>query len=152
MEIILKEDITNLGFADEIVNVKNGYARNYLLPKKLAIPATESNKKVLAEKLKQRSHKLEKIKKDAMSLAERLTDLTVNIVVKATDEGIIYGSVTNIGVAEALKNQFDIELDRRKIIIQSHIKELGQYKASAALIKDVHIDFTLNVIKEEVQE
>ncbi|NLJ83158.1 MAG: 50S ribosomal protein L9 [Bacteroidales bacterium] len=153
MEIILIEDVTNLGFTDEIVNVKNGYARNYLFPNKFAIPATESNKKVLAEKLKQRSHKLEKIKNDAMSIAERLTDLTVNIVVKATDEGVIYGSVTNIAVAEALKDQFDIELDRKKIVVQGeNIKELGQYKANVALHKDVRVEFNLNVIKEEVQE
>lgn len=149
MEIILKEDIVNLGFANEIVNVKNGYARNYLFPKKLAIPATESNKKILAETIKQRSRKLEKMKNDAMSLAERLTNLTVNIPVKATEEGIIYGSVSTINVADALKNQFDIEIDRKKIIIQGqHIKELGQYKAAIGLHKDVRVEFNLNVISE----
>lgn len=149
MEIILKEDIVNLGYANEIVNVKNGYARNFLFPKKLAIPATDSNKKILAETMKQRSRKLEKMKNDAMSLAERLTDLTVNILVKATDEGTIYGSVTNINVSEALKEQFDIDIDRKKILIQGqHIKELGQYKASVGLHKDVRVEFNLNVITE----
>ncbi len=149
MEVILKEDIVNLGYTNEIVNVKNGYARNYLFPKKLAILANESNKKILAENMRQRSRKLEKMKNDAMSLAERLTNLTVNIPVKATEDGTIYGSVSNINVAEALKNQFDIEIDRKKIIIQGqHIKELGQYKAAIGLHKDVRVEFNLNVINE----
>ncbi len=150
MEIILKEDIINLGFTNDIVKVKDGYARNYLFPKKLAIPATESNKKILAENLRQRSHKLEKIKNDAMSLAERLTNLTIDVNVKATEEGIVYGSVTNIVIAEILKNKYDIELERKKIVIQgNHIKELGKHKASILLHKDVCIDIDINVLKEE---
>lgn len=149
MEIILKEDIVNLGFTNDIVTVKNGYARNYLFPQKLAIPATESNKKILAETLKQRRHKLEKIKNDAQSIADRIKDITVNIAMKATEEGKIYGSVTNINIAEAIKNQFDIEIDRKKIIIQGeHIKELGEFKASVVLHKDVHVDFNIHVINE----
>lgn len=149
MEIILKEDIVNLGYTNDIIIVKNGYARNYLFPKKLAIQATESNKKILAETMRQRSRKLEKIKNDAMSLAERLNKLTVDIRVKATEEGNIYGSVTSASIAEALKDQFDIEIDRKKITIQNlHIKELGQYKANIALHKEAPIEFNLNVISE----
>jgi large subunit ribosomal protein L9 len=150
MEIILKEDIANLGFANDIVTVKNGYARNYLIPKKLAITATESNKKILAETIKQRSRKLEKMRTDALSISERLNNLTVNINVKATEEGKIYGSVTNINVSEALKAQHDIDIDRKKILIQGdHIKELGQYKATVALHKEVKVEFNINVINEE---
>ncbi|HON20694.1 MAG TPA: 50S ribosomal protein L9, partial [Bacteroidales bacterium] len=138
------------GFANDIVKVKDGYARNYLFPNKLAIPATESNKKILAENLKQRSHKLEKIKNEAMSLAERLTDLTVEVSVKATDEGTVYGSVSNSVIAEALKEKHNIELDRKKIVVQGdHIKELGEHKATVQLHKDVRIDISINVIKEE---
>lgn len=149
MEIILKEDIINLGYTNDIVIVKNGYARNYLFPKKLAIQATESNKKILAETMRQRSRKLEKIKNDAMSLAERLNALTVDIRVKATEEGNIYGSVTSASIAEALKDQFDVEIDRKKITLQNlHIKELGQYKANVAIHKEAPIEFNINVISE----
>ena len=114
MEIILKEDVANLGYADEIVNVKNGYARNYLFPNKLAIQATESNKKVLAENLRQRSRKLAKIKTDAESLAKLLENVTVKLAVKATEEGTIYGSITNGMIAEALQNDHNITIDRKK--------------------------------------
>ncbi|MBO4282071.1 MAG: 50S ribosomal protein L9 [Bacteroidales bacterium] len=149
MEIILKEDIAKLGYADEIVNVKNGYARNYLFPNKLAIPATESNKKVLAENLRQRSRKLAKIKSDAEELAKLLGNITVKVNVKATEEGTIYGSITNAVVAEALQNDHNITIDRKKIEVNGqHIKTVGSYKAMVNLHKDVHVELPVEVVAE----
>ena len=149
MEIILKEDIAKLGYADEIVNVKNGYARNYLFPNKLAIPATESNKKVLAENLRQRSRKLAKIKSDAEELAKLLGNITVKVNVKTTEEGTIYGSITNAVVAEALQNDHNITIDRKKIEVNGqHIKTVGSYKAMVNLHKDVHVELPVEVVAE----
>ncbi|MDR0604389.1 MAG: 50S ribosomal protein L9 [Bacteroidales bacterium] len=149
MDVILKEDVLNLGFENDIVPVKNGYARNYLFPKRLAIPATESNRKILAETIKQRTRKLERLKTDAEAIANRLNNITVRIKVKSSEEGTVYGSVTNIHIAEALKEQFDIEIDRRKINIGSrNIKELGQYKVTVPLQKEVTAEFVVDVIAE----
>ena len=145
MEIILKEDVANLGYADDIVTVKNGYARNYLFPNKLAIQATESNKKILAENLKQRSRKLEKIKNDAEATAKLLNNVTVKINVKATEEGTIYGSITNTMIAEALKENNGIDIDRKKIIVSDRIKSLGNYTAMVNLHKEVHVELPLEV-------
>ncbi|MDR2409372.1 MAG: 50S ribosomal protein L9 [Bacteroidales bacterium] len=149
MDVILKEDVLNLGFENDIVPVKNGYARNYLFPKRLAIPATESNRKVLAETIKQRTRKLERLRTDAEAIANRLNNITVLIKVKSSEEGTVYGSVTNIHIAEALKDQFNIEIDRRKINIGSrNIKELGQYKVTVPLQKEVTAEFVVNIIAE----
>ena len=149
MEIILKEDVANLGYADEIVNVKNGYARNYLFPNKLAIQATESNKKVLAENLRQRSRKLAKIKTDAESLAKLLENVTVKLAVKATEEGTIYGSITNGMIAEALQNDHNITIDRKKIVVnEQHVKTVGNYKAMENLHKEVHVELPVEVVAE----
>lgn len=149
MEIILKEDIAKLGYADEIVNVKNGYARNYLFPNKLAIPATEANKKMLAENIRQRSRKLAKIKSDAEELAKLLEKTTVKLTVKTTEEGTIYGSITNMLVAEALQNEHNITIDRKKIEVNGqHIKSVGSYKAIVNLHKDVHVELPIEVVAE----
>ncbi len=149
MEIILKEDIAKLGYADEIVNVKNGYARNYLFPNKLAIPATEANKKMLAENIRQRSRKLAKIKSDAEELAKLLEKTTVKLTVKTTEEGTIYGSITNMLVAEALQNEHNITIDRKKIEVNGqHIKSVGSYKAIVNLHKDVHVELPVEVVAE----
>ena len=149
MEIILKEDVANLGYADEIVNVKNGYARNYLFPNKLAIQATESNKKVLAENLRQRSRKLAKIKNDAEELAKLLGNITVKLNVKATEEGTIYGSVTNSMIADALQNDHNITIDRKKIEVnEQHVKTVGNYQAMVNLHKDVHVELPIEVTAE----
>lgn len=149
MEIILKEDIANLGYADEIVNVKNGYARNYLFPNKLAIQATESNKKILAENIRQRSRKLAKIKDDAENLAKMMENVTVKLAVKATEDGTIYGSITNAMVAEALQNDHNLTIDRKKIIVNDqHVKTIGSYKAMVNLHKDVHVELPIEVVAE----
>jgi large subunit ribosomal protein L9 len=149
MDVILKEDVLNLGFENDIVSVKNGYARNYLFPKRLAIPATESNRKILAETIRQRSRKLERLKTDAEAIANRLNDIIVKVKVKSSEEGTVYGSVTNIHIAEALKEQFDIEIDRKKINIGGrNIKELGEYKVTVPLQKEVCAEFSVNVVAE----
>ena len=149
MEIILKQDVQNLGYADDIVKVKDGYARNYLIPQGLAIQANEPNRKMLAETLKQRAFKLEKIRKEAEFLAGKIEGLTLKIGTKASEKGTIFGSVTNIAVAQALKEQHDIEVDRKKIILSSeHIKELGNYTAQINIHKDIKAEINLEVVAE----
>ena len=149
MEVILKQDVMNLGFTNEKVNVKPGYARNYLIPQGIAVPATEANKKVLAENLKQKAHKEAKIKKSAEELSENLKNITVKIGAKAAESGKIYGSVNAIQIAQALKEQFDFEVDRKKIHVDhEHIKEVGTYKARVILHKEVAVEITLEVVAE----
>ncbi|MBQ4355604.1 MAG: 50S ribosomal protein L9 [Bacteroidales bacterium] len=150
MEIILKKDVQNLGYADDIVKVKNGYARNYLIPQGFAIPATEPNRKMLAETIKQRAFKAEKIRKEAEFLAGKIEGLSVRIAAKASEKGTIFGSVTNIAVAQALKEQHDIEIDRHQIMLNDdHIKELGNYTAQVNLHKDFKVTLNLEVVAEE---
>jgi len=149
MEVILKQDVLNLGYTNEKVNVKPGYARNYLIPQGYAMLATESNKKVLAETMKQKAHKEAKIKKSAEDLSESLKNLTVKIGAKAAESGKIFGSVNAIQVAQALNEQFDIDIDRKKIHVDNeHIKELGTYKAKVVLHKDVQVEISLEVFAE----
>jgi large subunit ribosomal protein L9 len=148
MEIILKQDVQNLGSKDEIVKVKNGYARNYLIPKGYAITATESAKKVLAENIKQRAHKEAKIKADAELLAKKLEGLKLTIGAKTSSTGKIFGSVNTIQIAEALGAKgFDI--DRKVISIQDdQIKEVGSYKAEIKLHREVKVSIDFEVIAE----
>jgi len=149
MEVILKQDVEKLGYADELVKVKDGYARNYLLPQGLAILATASNKKMLAETIKQRSYKAEKIRKEAEFLAGKINGLTLKIAQKASEKGTIFGSVNTIAVAQALKEQHDIDIDRKKIILPAeHIKELGNYTAQINIHKEVKVTVNLEVIAE----
>jgi len=149
MEIILKQDISNLGYANDIVNVKSGYARNYLIPKGLAITATKVNKKVLEENLRQKSFKEEKIRKEAETLAKALDGITVKIGAKAAESGKIFGSVNNIQIADAIKEQFKYDIDRKKILIDGeHIKELGTYTAEIRLHKDVTPKINFEVFAE----
>jgi len=149
MEVILKQDVPNLGYANDKVNVKPGYARNYLIAKGFAINATETNKKVLAETMKQRAHKEEKIFKSAEELAKALGNITLKIGAKAAESGKIFGSVTSIQIASALKDQFNFEVDRRKIHVDhEHIKELGTYSAKVTLHKDLHVEIKFEVFAE----
>ena len=149
MDIILKQDVQNLGFTNDIVSVKNGYARNFLFPRRLAIPATEGNRKMLDETLKQQSRKLAKYKADAEVLASKLNEIVLQVKVKASEEGSVYGSVSNIQIAEALNTQFGLDIDRKKINVPgNHIKELGQHRVSIPLQKDVRAEFTVEVIAE----
>ncbi|MBO7203165.1 MAG: 50S ribosomal protein L9 [Paludibacteraceae bacterium] len=147
MEVILKEDVQNLGFKDEIVVVKDGYGRNYLIPQKKAILATPSAKKVLAENLKQRAHKLAKIKAEAEELAAKLNELTVTIVAKASESGKIFGSITSIQVAEAIEKA-GLTVDRKAISVKNAVKELGSFKAQIKLHKEVSAEVTVEVVAE----
>ena len=147
MEVILKEDVVNLGYKDDIVNVKKGYARNYLIPQGKAIIATESSKKVLAENLKQRAHKLEQIKAAAMALAKKMEGVSLTIGAKTSSTGTIFGSVTNIQIADALKEKgFDVE--RKTIVIKDSVKEVGNYVAVAKLHKEVSVEIPFEVVAE----
>ncbi len=149
MEIILKQDVPNLGFKDDIVVVKDGYATNYLIPKGLAILAISSEKKKLAETIKQRAYKEEKVKKEAEKLADKLRDIEVKIGAKTGTSGKIFGSVNALQIAEAIKNQFDIELDRKKIVVDGDsIKELGNYTAKINLHKEVRFEVKFEVVSE----
>ncbi len=149
MEVILKQDVQNLGYADDLVKVKNGYARNYLIPQGLAILATEPNRKMLAETLKQRAFKAEKLRKEAEFLAGKIEGLSLRILTKASEKGTIFGSVNTIAVANALKEQHDIEIDRKKIILkEDHIKELGNYTAQINIHKDFKVTVNLEVVAE----
>lgn len=148
MEIILKQDVQNLGNKDEIVKVKNGYARNYLIPQGLAVTATESAKKVLAENTKQRAHKEAKIKADAEVIANKLEGVKLTIGAKTSSTGKIFGSVNTIQIAEALAAKgFDI--DRRIISLQEEqIKEVGNYTAEVKLHREVKVKIDFEVIAE----
>ncbi|MDO4217661.1 MAG: 50S ribosomal protein L9 [Bacteroidales bacterium] len=149
MEIILIQDVQNLGYKDEIVNVKNGYANNYLLPQGMAIIATPSNKKILAENIKQRQHKEEKLRKDADIQMAALNGKSVKIVAKVGENGQLFGAVNNIQVAEALKEQHNYDVDRKKIVVDGNkIKEIGNYTATVNIYKDIKAEINLEVVAE----
>ncbi|MCQ2198666.1 MAG: 50S ribosomal protein L9 [Paludibacteraceae bacterium] len=148
MEIILLEDVQNLGYKDDVVKVKNGYGLNYLIPNKKAIVATPSAKKMLEENLKQRAHKLAKIKAEAQALADKLANVNLTIATKANAEtGSIYGSITNIQIAEALSKQ-GFEIDRKIVSVKDSIKSLGSYVAVARLHKEVSAEIKFDVVAE----
>ena len=149
MEIILKQNITGLGYKNDLITVKNGYGRNYLIPKGMAVIATESNKKALAEVKKQQSYKEEKVRKEAEIIMEALKDTELTIGVKASSTGKIFGSVNNIMVGNAIKEQKNMEIDRKKIVVNDeHIKEVGKYKAIVKLHKDIQVQIDLDVKAE----
>jgi large subunit ribosomal protein L9 len=147
MQIILLEDINNLGYKDDIVTVKSGYGRNYLIPKKKAVIASEPAKKVLAENLRQRAHKLEKIKADAQALAVKIDGISLIIGAKTSSTGTIFGSVNNIQIAEELAKK-GITVDRKIIVIKDSVKEIGSYKAVVRLHKEVSVEVPFEVISE----
>lgn len=147
MDIILKEDIIGLGYKDDIVTVKDGYGRNYLIPQGKAIVATESAKKVLNENLKQRAHKLAKIKEEAAELASKIETVSLVIGAKTSSTGKIFGSVGNIQVAEALEKE-GYEVDRKLISIKDAVKEVGKYTATLKLHKEVKVDIAFEVVPE----
>ncbi|MBO7554158.1 MAG: 50S ribosomal protein L9 [Bacteroidaceae bacterium] len=147
MQVILKEDVANLGYKDDIVNVKPGYGRNYLIPTGKAVIATESAKKVLAENLRQRAHKLEKIKNDASALAEKLKDVALVISTKVSPTGSIYGSVSNIQIADELA-KLGFEIDRKSINVED-VKAVGNYVAKVKLHKEVSAEIPFEVVAEE---
>ncbi len=147
MEIILKQDIKSLGEKDDIVNVKPGYGRNYLIPKGFAVLATESAKKVLAENLKQAQFKQEKIKNDALAVAARLEGVKLSVGAKAGESGKIFGAVNTIMVADALKKE-GFEVDRRRITFETEPKFVGEYVANLNLHKEVKVQVPFEVVAE----
>ena len=148
MELILKEDIIGLGYKNDIVNVKSGYGRNYLIPMGKAVIASASAKKMLAEELKQRAHKLEKIKNDAIALAEKINAVEdIKIATKVSATGAVYGSVTNLHVAEELAKR-GVEVDRKCIVLKD-VKEVGTFKAAVKLHREVTAEVTFEVVAEE---
>ena len=147
MEIILKEDVTNLGYKGDILKVKNGYGRNFLIPTKKAILATESAKKMLAEDLKQRAHKLDRIKNEAVELAEKLKDLVLNVGAKTSTTGKIFGAVGPIQIADAFEKA-GFAVDRKVIVLKDTIKEIGSYHATLKLHKEVTVEVAFEVIAE----
>jgi len=149
MEIILKQEITGLGYKNDLVNVKDGYARNFLIPNGMAIIATPSNKKMLAETKKQQAYKEEKIRKEAEAMAQVLEGLELKVGVKAGTSGKIFGSVNTIMIANAIQEAKKVDIDRKKIQIdEEHIKEVGKYTAKVKLHKDIVVDINLDVVAE----
>jgi large subunit ribosomal protein L9 len=149
MEIILKRDIPNLGYISDLVTVKDGYARNFLIPQGYAVMASSSNKKINAENLKQKSFKEDKVKIEATTLAKALESITVRIGAKAAESGKIYGSVNALQIAEAIKEQFNYDVDRKKIHVDGEsIKELGEYKAKIILHKEIQATINFEVFAE----
>lgn len=149
MELILKQDVENLGFKDDVVSVKNGYGRNYLIPQGYAVLATTSAKKVLAENLKQRAFKEEKIVNDAKALAESIKGLEIKIPSKVGTGDKLFGSVNNMDLAEAIAKAGN-EIDRKFIkVIGGSVKRLGKYDATVRLHRDVIVDITFDVVAEK---
>ena len=148
MEVILKQDVENLGFIDDIVTVKNGFGRNYLIPQGVAVLATSSAKKVLAETLKQRAYKEEKLVKDATKIANAIKELEIKITAKTGDGTKLFGSVNNGNVAEALAAAGH-EIDKKFIkVVGGSIKRLGKYDTSIRLHRSVVVDLPIEIIAE----
>jgi large subunit ribosomal protein L9 len=148
MEIILKKDLKGLGYKNDIVKVKNGYGRNFLIPQGVAVLATDSNKKMQAEEIKQSSFKEQKLRNEATAIAAKLADVTVKVGAKAGESGKIFGSVTNIQLAEALKKA-GYDLERKNIEMnEDAIKTLGTYSAKVRLFKEISATINFEVIAE----
>jgi large subunit ribosomal protein L9 len=149
MEVILKQDVNNLGFTHDIVTVKDGYARNYLIPKGLAIIANETNRKILAELKRQQAFKADKIKNEALTIAKAVEGLSLRIAAKAGTSGKIFGSVNAVQIANAIKEARNVEIDRKKIHLnEDSVKEIGNYKAKIRLHKEVQFEIDFEVFAE----
>lgn len=148
MEIILLQDVHKLGQKDDLVHVKDGFGRNYLIPRGYAIAATPSARKMHAENLKQRAHKEEKIKSEAQELASKMADLKIVVGAKTSSSGKIFGSVNTIQIAEALKEK-GFEIDRKSISLpEDQIKEVGKYKAVIKLHREVKVEVDFEIVAE----
>ncbi len=148
MEIILKQDVPNLGHKDDIVTVKDGYARNYLIPQGYAINATKSAVKVHEENLRQRAHKEAELKEAAEEMAESMKDISITIGAKTSTKGKIFGSVNTIQIAEALREK-GYDIDRKNISIKEElIKEIGSYTATVKLHKEVAVEIPFEIVSE----
>lgn len=147
MEVILKEDIKGLGYKNDLVNVKSGYGRNYLIPQGFAMIASTSNKKMLAENVKQASHKADKIRQDAEAIASSIGDEVLEIAAKVGESGKIFGAITTLQISDALKRK-GINIDRKKISMKSDVKTTGEYEAVIDLHRDVKHDVKFRVVAE----
>ena len=147
MEVILIQDLANLGFKNDIVKVRDGYGRNYLLPQKIAIIANEANRKQLAETLKQQAHKAAKLLADAQALEAKLAETVIELKAKANEDGKIFGTVTTQNISDALAAQ-GITIDKKVITIAEPIKQLGEHTAQARLHREVKAEIKLNVVAE----
>ncbi|MDN5214050.1 50S ribosomal protein L9 [Fulvivirgaceae bacterium BMA12] len=145
MEIILKEDIQGLGYKNDFVKVKPGYARNFLIPKGYAILASPSNKKMIEENVRQAAHKAEKVKQDAQALADSIGELSIEIPAKVGESGKIFGAVTTLQISDALKEK-GFEIDRKKISFNSEVKTAGEFIAVLDLHKEVKHELKFNVV------
>lgn len=147
MEIILKEDYKDLGYKNDIVTVKPGFGRNFLIPRAIGIIATATNKKIIAENVKQAAHKADKLKKDAQELADKLVSLTLEIGAKVGESGKIFGSITPLQISDALKNK-GFNIDRKKITLKGDIKFVGDFEAVIDLHKEIHQVVKFTVVGE----
>jgi large subunit ribosomal protein L9 len=147
MELILKEDVKNLGYKNDTVIVKPGFARNFLIPQGLAVVATESQKKILAENIRQAAHKLEKVRLDAENLANNIGELTLTLTTRAGESGKIFGKITSLQVADALKAR-GYDVDRKRIDFTEEIKNLGTYTVNLNLHREVKHSVIVNVVEE----
>lgn len=147
MEIILKEDVINLGYKGDILKVKDGYGRNFLIPTRKAILATISAKKMLAEDLKQRAHKLERLKNESQDLADKVKDIVLTVGAKTSTTGKIFGAVGPIQIADAFEKA-GFTVDRKVIVLKEAVKEIGSYKATLKLHKEVTVEVAFEVVAE----
>ncbi len=147
MEVILKQDVTGLGYKNDVIKVKAGYGRNYLIPTGVALIANEGNKRMIAENVRQMAHKAAKIKDEAASLAERIGDMVIELKTKAGETGKIFGAITSLQVSDFLKTK-GFEVERRKISFKEQPKELGEYTALLDLHKEVKHEVKVNVTAE----
>ena len=148
MELILKEDVENLGFKDDVVKVKNGYGRNFLIPNGLAMLATESNKKVLAEKIKQSQNKQKKAIDEAQKIVKKLEKLDLKISAKALEGDKLFGSITSADISKELSEN-KLEIEKKYIQLSSNIKNTGSYSAKIRLHREVNFELSFEVIKEQ---
>ena len=147
MEVILKQDVQGLGYKNDVVKVRPGYGNNYLIPNGFALIANESNKRLVNENVRQAAHKAAKVKQDAEAIAAKVGELTIEIKTKAGESGKIFGAVTALQIADALKAKgFDI--DRKKVILKESPKQLGTYKAVLDLHKEVKHEIEVKVVGE----
>lgn len=147
MKVVLTEDVKNVGAMGSVVNVSDGYARNFLIPKKYAVEANLKNVKALEHEKKKIEEKIKKAKGAAQLLAERLSALTISLKVKTGEEGKLFGSVTTMDIAEALKKE-GLDIDKKKIALDEQIKKLGSYKAGVKVHSDITASVNINVIAE----
>ena len=147
MEVILKQDVQGLGYKNDIVKVRSGYGRNYLIPNGLALIANDSNKRLIEENIRQVAHKAAKLKQDAEALSAKIGELTIELKTKAGESGKIFGAVTPIQISDALKAK-GFEVDRKKVHFKEQPKQLGSYTVTLDLHKEVKHEIKVNVVAE----